>query len=347
MAVGDGARYGYEASLGISEETIFGTIVDSYSFVEFNSESLKLSREEIKLESINTTRDYIKRLQGNESVEGSIEMFLNIAEDGCMKLIKQAMGGTVSASTITAGALTHTFNTGNMELNKSTSGAANVVGLDFQIVMNGGTSTAVQGWNFSGCRVNSLTLKGEIGSPVVMTAEIVGKTASTTSSTPTAVFSNIKPVNFVGVTILTGDSITNVAAETFQGFELTLNNNLISDTGARQLGSRNITMLPPARREVNLKLTQRYDTTTAHSRFIEETMTAIQIKLDSLQTITAGGSTYSMLINLPSCYYNSNSLPDIGDVGILTHDLELSSIRENTTASYSIQISANNATNTY
>ena len=345
MGIGDGARFGYEASLGIAEETTLGTKVDSFAYVEFNSESLKLNREEIKLESINTSRDYIKRMLGNDSVEGSLELFFNPAEDACIRLVKQALGGTVSSSTLTAGAIAHTINVGNMENNESTEGSADVKSLSIQLSM-GDTSTNSIGWDYLGCRVNSLSLKGEIGSPVVMTTEIIGKAASTTNSTPTVSFSDIKPVNFTGISLLTGDSITNVAAETFIGFELTVNNNIVSDTNSRGLGSRTVEVLPPLRREVMLKLTQRFDTLTSFNRAISATMTAIQILLDSEQTITAGGSTYSTVINLPACYFNSNQ-PEVGDFGILTHEIEVSAIKENTTSSYSIRMQANNATNNY
>jgi hypothetical protein len=345
MAIGDSARFGYEASLGIAEETTFGTKVDSFAYVEFNSESLKLNREELKLESINTSRDYIKRMLGQDSVEGSIELFFNPAEDACVRLMKQAMGGTVSSSTLTAGAIAHTLNAGDMENNQSTSGAADVKSLSIQLSI-GDTSTNSIGWDYLGCRINSLSLKGEIGSPVVMTTEIIGKAASTTASTPTVSFSDIKPVNFTGITLQTGDSITNVSAETFIGFELTINNNLIGDTNARGLGSRTVNVLPPSRREVMLKLTQRFDTLTSYNRAIQGTMTAIKIILDSEQTITAGGSTYSTAINLPACYFNSNQ-PEFSDFGILTHEVEVSAIKENTTSSYSVQIQINNATNNY
>ncbi|MDY6888134.1 MAG: phage tail tube protein [Pseudomonadota bacterium] len=348
MAVGDNARFGYDSFVGISEETTYGTSADSFSYIEFSSESMKRNIEEIKLESINTSRDYIKRLRGNESIEGSLEFDLNVAADACVYLLKQAMGGTVATAvlyTTTSSGRGHTLNTGNMENNKSSSGSTDTVALTLEIQKGGNESTGTV-WDFLGTRVNSISIKGEIGAPVVMTAELIGQTASTTSSTPTVTFTDINPCNFTGITINTGDSITNVSAETFIGFELTLNNNLISDTNARKLGSRTLQILPPARREVNLKLTQRFDTTTSYDRFIDNTMTAIQILLDSEQTIAANCSTYSMHINLPACYFNSN-MPEIGDFGVVTHEVEVSAIKENTTTSYSIQMQINNATANY
>ena len=117
MAVGDGTRLGYDSCIGIAEETTFGAKVDSFSYIEFNTESLKRNREERKLESINKSRDFIKRIQLNETIEGSLEVDLNPAADAAVYLMKQAMGGTVSSAVVTAGALQylHTLNGGNME----------------------------------------------------------------------------------------------------------------------------------------------------------------------------------------------------------------------------------------
>jgi hypothetical protein len=338
MGVGNGVPFmGYESALGIGEETTFGTFVSSTAFIEFNTESLKQEREELKRESINGTRDFRKRLIGNETVSGSLEADLNIASDGLVYIIKQALGGTVSSATQT-GSFLHTLYAGNMESNAATT-TSYKKGLSIA-VRRGSTNV----FNYSGMRVNTLTIKGEVGSPVIMTAEFIGKTMTVGTALPTVSLSDVLPVNFVGVTIQTGASVGAVSTEYFNSFEFSLANNI---EGLRVLGDRTIVQAPPARRDAKLKLSQRFDTTTAYNRFLQNTATAITIFCDSLQTCgaAAGSTTYSMKITLPVCYFNSNQ-PNVGAANALVHELDVSAMYDASMGS-SVQFQITNATASY
>lgn len=345
MSVGNGYPFlGYGSVVGVAPEGTFGTFVTATAFIEFNSESFKREREEKILESINTTRSFKKRLIGNETVSGTVEADLNIASDGICYIIKQAMGGTVSSATIgAAGAYVHTFNVGDMQLNASTATVADKPSLSFQVQKGNYVTGTSNIWCFSGCRVNQLTIKGEIGSPVTWSAEIIGQGSSVTTTIPAATFSDILPINFTGVTINTGVTITAVSAEYFTAFEFTLNNNLDGDV--RVLGSRNIVQLPPLRREVKLKLTQRFDTTTAYSRYIENTLTAIEINMTAEQTIGAISTTYGCTIKMPAGYYNSN-MPEIGGADVITYDVDVTGLYK-ADPGYDVQILIRNATTGY
>lgn len=334
MTIGAGAELGYKGYVGIGEETTYGTKVTSSSFIEFNSEGFKRSIEEKVIDSINTTRNPMKRVQLGETIEGSIETYLDVASDGLMKIIKQAMGGTVASATVTSGCIGHTFNEGDMESNDSSVSAADVKSLTVQ-VRKGGSHQ----FSFVGNRVNSLSIKGEIGNPIVISANFVGKAASITSDTITPVFSTVLPLLFHGVTINYSGT-----AEEFQSFELTLNNNLVSD--ARALGSKFISVLPPAQRDIDLKLGQRFDTTTAWTRWTGGDANAVTILCDSGVTVSGSGSTtYSMLINLPKCYTNLET-PAVGGKGIISQSISLKPIFDSTSA-FAMQIKVNNATAGY
>lgn len=337
MAVGNNTPYmGYQSAIGAAEETTYGTFVTSTGFIEFNTEAFKQEREEVKRESINSTRDFRRRLIGKETVAGSLEADLNVAADPIVKIIKQALGGTCTSASET-GSYLHTLYPGDMESNADTT-TSYTKGLSFA-VRRGDTSV----FNYSGCRVNTLTLKGESGTPVIMTLEVVGKTMSVGSSLPTVSYSDVLPVNFTGIEIQTGDSMGSLSTEYFSAFEFSLANNI--DTDQRYLGSRTIDVAPPARREVKLKLTQRFDTTTAYDRFEQNTATSISLIMDSEQTITAGATTYSMQIDLPTCYFNSNQ-PEVGGPGVLTHELDVSSMY-NASIGSSLQVKVRNATSSY
>ena len=344
MTIGDGAPYlGYDSAIGVAEETAYGTFKTSTAFIEFNTEAMKQEREEMKLASINTTRDYTKRLIMNETVSGSIEAPFNAAEDAMALIVKQAMGGTSTVNTIAAGAVEHTFLAGDMESNKGTSTATDIKGLSVA-VRRGGARATNNTFNYAGCRVNTLTIKGEVGSPVLLTAELIGQTASMSATIPTVSFSNVLPLNFVGISITSGDSITNLSVEYFTSFEFVLTNNL---SDQRRLGSRSVSTLPPVMRDISLTLGQRFDTITAYERFKTNTLTAIKIVCDSATTITAGGTTYAMWIDLPECFLNSNE-PEVGGPDPLTHELNFTAMFADYTAtSYANNITIRNATANY
>ncbi len=341
MAKGDNARLGYQSSVGLAEETTFGTKVDSFDYLEFISESFKVDRESRKLESINTGRSFIKRVQLNETVEGSLEAEFNPASDFAIKLMKQAFGGTVTSATQASSDILHTINVGDMESNAGTSTSSDVKSLTFQ-ADKGGTV-----YDYVGCRVNSFTLKAEVGGMVMMTAEVIGKSGSLSSSTPTAVFSDIIPADYLGVTFALGDSLGNVSAETVQSFEFSINNNL--DGEQRGLGSRSRNIIPPVRREVSLKVTQRADTTTNYSQFLAETISAIKITMDTTQTITSstGSETYQCQLEFPRCYTKGPAQPEVGDAGVLSYDIEYEPISDNTTTAYDVRALVYNATANY
>lgn len=340
MGIGNGTPFmGYDSAIAIAKETTFGTFVTATSFLEFNSESFKFMREEIKLEAINSTRDFKKRMIGNETVEGAIEAPLNVASDAVVNIIKQAMGGSVASSSISTTSYKHILNVGDMENNAST-GTDPMKSLSV-LVRKGDTHE----WAFSGMRVNTLTIKGEVGQPIMFSAEFIGKGASLTSTTPAVSYSDILPVNFTGVEIGVADSITaaTLIAECFTAFEFTLNNNLDGDQ--RCLGTRNIAVLPPVRREVSLKLSQRFDTITAYSRALANTMSAVRIILSG-DTAIADATTYSMAIRLPAVYFNTSPMPEVGDAGVLMQELE-GTCMYNTAAAYVVQMDILNATANY
>ena len=340
MAIGDTARYGYTTSFCVGLETTWGEVPTALFPTEFLSESLSHIVEEIPIESINTTRDYQRRFTGSEHVEGGVEMHFNPAQRACINILQASIGGSTTSTQIaTTGAYRHVLSVGELDI-------SDVEGLTLQVI-NGVDSSTSEGITFLGCKVNSWTLKSEIGSPVIMTTEFIGKTATTTSSTPAGSFTYCPPVNFTGITIQAGNTPASVTSECFTGFELTINNNLVSDSSVRCLGSKTLATLPATRREVKLKLTQRFDTTTSYDRFIGGSMCAIAILLDTgHSTGSSGGSTASMIIYLPTVYYNSNNF-QVSDFGVLTNELDLTAIKDPSTLAYIIQFQIVNTTSSY
>jgi len=341
MTIGNNNPYmGLDSIIGVAEETTFGTFVTATTNLEFISEGFKQEREEKKIETINSTRHIKRRLQGNETVSGNIETYLNVASDPICLFFKHAMGGTVSSLTQTvASNLLHIFNSGNTENNDSSVSAADTKSLSVA-VRRGNVTT----WNHSGCKINTLTIKGEVGNPVTVAVDFLARGCSTGATLPSVALSSIPPLNFTDVVVGVGITISAVTTEYFTSFEFSLNNNIVGDT-TRNLGSRNVYALPVQRQEVTLKLTQNFDTTTSYDRFIQNTACAIQITIDSGITMTAGGTTYAMIINIPEAYCNSNN-PVVGDTGVLKNEATFTAIYSSA-ASYYVQLQVRNSTAGY
>ncbi len=344
------ARFGYQSWIGVGQEATYGTLTAGEtvaSYMEFYSESMKQNRESIFQESINMTRDITRHMQGNETIDGSLEFDLNTDEDAQMIIIKQVMGGTCTSVSSSATEVAHTFNLGDMESNDGSVSASNYKSLTLSVQKGGATAATYHFW---GCRVNAITFTGEIGSPVKCSCDIIGKQMTTTAEAHTVTFTTARPLHFTGVSISTGDSIGNLSATSCIGFEVSMNNNLVSDANARELGSRLLKMCPPTNREVTGKLTMRFDTTTAQEFFIAQTATAIKILMSSEDTCgsTAGNSSYSMFINLPTCYLEESPMPEISEKGIITQELNFRCIKGiDSAGAVPIAIQANNDTAGY
>jgi len=344
MAAGDGSRQGYDAILSVGEETALGTFVTGTNSMPFYSESFKDMVEKTRIESINSGRNTQQVFQGKQHVEGSFEVDFSVQEDFIVKVFKQAFGGTVSTikPTSTSTEYAHTFNEGNMVNNDSSVSAADIHGLSFG-VQRGETSTG--GWGFRGCRVNQFVLRAEVGQPVKATVDIIGIAGSLTTVAITASATGALPMIFDGVTIAeaaTAASLTSATADTYIGFEWTLANNLLADDSSYQLGQRALGVLPPGMRTVSINLTQRFDTTTAYTTFKDDTTNAVQLRFSTGNTITSvtGSTTYSLQINMPKVHF-MESQPEVGDVGILTHEREGICIADSLTG-FAVQAIINN-----
>jgi len=97
---------------------------------------------------------------------------------------------------------------------------------------------------------------------------------------------------------------TSTAEEPIQGFELEVNNNLAAESSSRALGSNLLSVLPPTRREVNLTITQRYDTTTTYQRFIQATQGSVELYFRGNDSLTSD-FFHEITIRLPKVHQNS------------------------------------------
>lgn len=294
MAVGDLARVGVHSYIAYRQESAYGTYaVTTTAFHMYvpTSIGIKTAFETRKLDEIGLQRGFTRQVQLDKSVGGSLEGFLH--PDESLHFLINAMGGRYTFSSITT-AGDFSITTGNFTASDT------VVSLSMHVAKGQQHS-----WRLVGGVIDSLKISAAVGEPVKMSAEFVFQDSSISSADTLSTALSISTVapfiyaNGVYRYDATEGSLTSSVNEPIQAFELEIKNNLITDDAARQLGTRILSRIPPAtRREVNFKITQRFDTTSAFDRFVQNTAGAAQLFFTG-ETITVE-YTRALTITLPN-----------------------------------------------
>ena len=326
MPAGSGAVLGFDSVLGIAEETTYGTFVTATTWLEFDSESLNRSVNYQNLNSIVGRRGYHRRVEGQTDVSGDISY--NLHPVNGLMFLKNVFGGSVT--TLAVSGATHASHTLDMgDWSTQTAPAA------LSIQKRAGSTTA-RSFAVSGCRVNEMVISGAINQPVKAKVSLIGQNLTSTTSSQTALnFSSVRPFLFFDGTY-TSDATTSAWGTTVEdiiSFDLTIRNNIVSDDNARRIGSKFVRLLPPGQREIMLSISQRFDTMTAFESWLAATQASIRLHLDSQVTIgsAANNTTYSMRFDFRNVRLHDGAVPQIGDNGILTHQIELHGITVDTT----------------
>lgn len=326
MAVGGDGIPAVRSYLAVGKESTFGSYASATTAVAFISSSFRTDIETLKLDQIGVNRGFMGRVTLGKSVEGSIETYFHPVESAL--LVAAALGGPV-VSTASGTAIYHSISAGNFDTTTA------IQSLSFN--HRKGTTNV---FRYQGGRVNTLKLSGNVGEPIMLEAEIVFKDSTLASDdiANTITYSQVQPFTFVNGVFRYQSTetlaATTTAQEPIQSFELTINNNIVSDEGARSLGTITVDVLPPTRREIEFKVTQRWDTTTTYNRFIQATQGAIELNF-AVGSITATDG-YRAVIRLPKVY-NVTGDTEIGGADELlsteiTYDVVLDSNAATTTS---------------
>lgn len=313
MAIGQGAQTGVKSYVALFIESTFGTFpataATGASTIEPLTIGFKTDIESTKLDAISRNRGFTKRVQMNKNVAGPLEQYLHPTESPI--LLALGLGGGLVTSSLT-GAYTHSISAGEF--------SATINSLAFQ-VRKGDTHH----WQYSGGRINSLKISAAVGEPVKCSYDFIFKDSTQTGSdiSGSLSISSILPFTYVDGVYRHADteaSLTSTVEEHITAFELDVNNNLVSDASVRKLGSNVLQVLPPTRREVSFKITQRFDTTSAWSRFVGNSV-------GSAELIFTGASitsehNHNCTIRLPKIYYRTPDVEVGGANEILSSDIE-------------------------
>jgi hypothetical protein len=340
MAVGSDAKPILPGYIALGRESTWGTYASATSAVEAISCSFKTEIDSEKLDAIGN-RGFHKRVTLSKTVAGELETYFHPVES--VPLIAAALGGAVVSNSVTAGVYDHSISAGNMDTSTC------FLGLSFN-VRKGNAHV----WRYNGGRVNSMKISAAVGEAVKVTWEMIFKDSTMQSDDIASILSvsSLLPMTFADGVFRYSDTEANAATTTvqepIQGFELSVKNNLASEESARELGTRILSVLPPTRREVELTITQRFDTTTAYNRFIQATQGSVELFFRSGNSL--GNNCFpEITIRLPKVFQNSND-PMLDDSsGILSAEFTYDAVVDNpsTTTGKDIGVTVRNAVVSY
>lgn len=339
MPIGANAQIGALSYIAFGKESTLGTYASATTAVEAISCGFRTEIESIKLETINKNRGYSKRVQTDKNVGGTLEVYMHPVE--APLLFAAALGNGITSATVTStGGFVHSLSAGNFDTAPSS--------LSFN-VRKGDTHT----WRYTGGRINVLTIAAEIGQPVKLSAEFVFKDSTQqsdnigTSLSVSSVLPFIYTQGQYQYAAAQSGLGTTTAVEVITGFELSINNNIKDDESARELGTNTLSIVQPTMRSVELKVTQRFDTTTAYNRFLQGTEGSVRLEFTGAQIVS--GVNYKSTIDLYKVTLNSPD-PELGGPNdVLMSEFAFDCVVDNpqTTTGRDIGVTFVNATATY
>jgi len=332
MAVGDSSLISGLSYMAIGRETTTGTYSTCTAQLDFLSSSIKTTKENKILEQIERGRTMSKRISLMKKIEGDVEFYVYPAVTSTAFILQNAFGvGSITSATATGettggSAITHTFSLGSQ--NGSFSSLC--------INLRKG-ETAGQVFEYSGMKVNELTLTGELEEALKASVSFIGFDSSTTTNDIESALSSSSalPLSFDRgrfSTELTFASLTSTSLWHVQSVEFGIANSLKSDNEARRIGSDILAVLPSGIASFTLNATIRFDTTTAFDAMINETQLAVEFEFLG-KTLTSSVIREGLKLQFPKVFISEAGDPEIGGPDeVLTSDVVFHVLRDDSSA---------------
>lgn len=330
MAVGDYAESAVRSYVACGKETAFGTYATCTTAMEVLSCGFKTDIKTMKLDSLSTNRGMSRRVQMEKDVVGTLEAYAHPVESAL--LFGAALGGSITSTLVSTSVYSHVFEAGNF--------SNTMAAISFNV--RKGSS---QVWQYQGGRVNSLKLTANVGEPLRLSADLIFKDSTTLANDVSAA---LTLTSYVPWTFVNGTFSYSATAQKVTGFELAINNNLKSDKDARALGQDTIVVLPPTRREVTFKITQRFDTTSTWASFLEMTTGAVSLVFTSTDSLSSDNFP-KLTISMPKVGMKTPD-PELKAAGdIIMSDIEYDVLVDNpmTSTGYDVKFTLINNVASY
>ncbi len=281
------AGKGFMKQLGIAEQVAFETAVTPTSYLEFTTEDLNVTKEEILSAGIRGTAGISRRVLGQTAVQGGFELEL-FPQGGIGYILKHAIGA-VSTTQPDVGnnptVYAHEFTLAN---------ALDEYGLTLTIDRD------IAQREYYGCKISELEITAAVGAILMGRVAILGKDESSASSiTPT--YPEQPPFVFTQGKLEIDSTETEVS-----NFVLTLNNNLREDRYGIKNSASRFQIERLGKREVTGSFNRPYENDTAYDKFIAGTPAVLALTFESAVIVGGDGSyNYKLVIDIPVVYYNS------------------------------------------
>lgn len=348
MAIGAGALVGNLSYVAIGRETTYGTYSTCTAGINVLSASLKMMKETKILEEIQTSRTNSNFIQLGRTLEASLEGYFSPRNAACNYLLQNAFGGgavtsaTATGDTIGAAVFQHTVDINNFLTTYSS----------LCINSRKGDATSGKIFEYSGLRVNELTLNAELDEALMMSVSMVGKDATITSNDVSSSLTTATqvPLSFVNGRFsveTTAGSLTSTSFWHVQSMEFKVSNNLNSDSSSRRIGSDTLAVLPAGLAQFELKATLRFDTTTAYDAMMAGTRLAAEFFFEG-STMSGSKLKESIKLTMPYVVISDAGDPEIGGPNeVLTSEVSFAILRDPTTSGYAVKSVVINDTSSY
>ncbi|HEA21482.1 MAG TPA: hypothetical protein ENH87_11240 [Pricia antarctica] len=341
MVIGSGSEMGVKSYFAFWKEDAFGTVTGltagtGASTLEPLNFSVKTEIVSQKLEQIGINRGFTKRVQLDKNVAGTMEQ--NYHPQESVLLTAVALGGGITTASLSGG-FTHQLDAGDFDTSPSS--------LMFKV-----RKGQNHFWEYKGVRINQMTISGNVGEMIKASYEIIAQDSSLTGADISGdlSISAILPYTYVQGVYRYHSNIASMTAtveEFIQGFELVINNNMITDANARALGSNTPQIFPPTRRSIEFKVQQRFDTNTIWNRFVQATQGSVQLRF--VGQSASAKQNYTCVIDMPKVFVNSPEPEVAGPNEILSSEITYDVLVDNpdTSTGYDIRFTFINSTTSY
>lgn len=350
MAVGESVLVGNLSYFAVGREATYGTYATATAGFGFMSAAMKAVKETKILESIQTSRTNSHFIQQGKVVTGDVEAYYSPRNLGLNYLLQNAFGGgpvtsaTATGDTAGASSFTHQIDVANFLATYSS----------LCVNVRKGQATDGKVFEYSGVRVNELTLKAELDEPLMMSLSLIAKDVTLTSNDVSAALDTTTaaqiPLSFVNgrfsVETAPG-SLTSTSYWHVQDFEFKLSNNLNGDSSSRRIGSDVIQVLPAGLAQFALTATVRFDTTTAFDAMMAGTRLAAEFEFQGEQ-LSGSNLRESLKITMPFVTISDAGDPEISSAqDPLTSQITFAVLRDPTASGYAVRAFVTNAVSGY
>jgi hypothetical protein len=342
MAVGDSALLAGLSYFNVGRETTLGTYNTCAAGLDFISTNIKTQKDSRILEQIEHSRTYSKRLHLSKSIGGDVEWYFRPEETADSFILQNAFGGTVTTSTVASettggGGFDHVFATGNMDQSWPS----------MCLNVRKGPNSGGKVFQYSGVRVNELTVTGEIDEPLMMAAAFVCMDSTQNTNDLNSILTTTanKLFSFTQGRFSIEPSFASLTSSSFwhvQSFEFKLNNNLKDGSESRRIGSDILGVLPAGMQTYELSCQMRFDTTTAFDAMIAGTEYAGEFEYLG-DTLTGSVGISKVLFEFQKLQIKDAGDPEIsGPDGILTSNVTFDVLRDESASGYAVQATITN-----